>query len=65
MRTINELYHLDKPREKLSSKGAQALKDYELMAVLLGSGTQRTYWRSPKRSSRSLNPPSRRSTSAL
>jgi DNA repair protein RadC len=40
MRTINELHRLDKPREKLLNKGAQALKDYELMAVLLGSGTQ-------------------------
>jgi DNA repair protein RadC len=40
MRTINDLHDLDKPREKLLCKGAQALKDYELMAVLLGSGTQ-------------------------
>lgn len=30
----------DKPREKLLAKGAQALKAYELLAVLLGSGTQ-------------------------
>lgn len=40
MRKINELYHQDKPREKLLRKGPQALRDYELLAVLLGSGTQ-------------------------
>lgn len=40
MKTINELYRHDKPREKLLAKGAGALKNYELMAVLIGSGTQ-------------------------
>ena len=30
----------DRPREKLLAKGASALSDLELMAVLLGSGTQ-------------------------
>ncbi len=40
MKTINELYKEDKPREKLLKKGVEALADYELMAVLLGSGTQ-------------------------
>ena len=30
----------DKPREKLLARGAQSLRDYELLAVLLGSGTQ-------------------------
>lgn len=40
MKTIKELNDIDKPREKLSKKGVKALKDYELLAVLLGSGTK-------------------------
>jgi DNA repair protein RadC len=40
MKTINELYKHDRPREKLLAKGAGALKPYELLAILLGSGTQ-------------------------
>lgn len=40
VKTIQELHHSDKPREKLSAKGPAALKDHELLAVLLGSGTQ-------------------------
>lgn len=40
MKTINELYKQDRPREKLLAKGAGALKAYELLAILLGSGTQ-------------------------
>ena len=40
MKTINELYKQDRPREKLLSKGTSALKSYELLAILLGSGTQ-------------------------
>ncbi len=40
MKKIDELYEQDKPREKLIRKGAQALRDYELMAVLLGSGVR-------------------------
>jgi len=40
VKTIQELHHSDKPREKLSEKGPAALKDHELLAVLLGSGTQ-------------------------
>jgi len=40
MKTITELYKHDRPREKLLHKGAAALKEYELLAVLLGSGTQ-------------------------
>ena len=40
MKTINELYKHDRPREKLLAKGAGALKEYELLAILLGSGTQ-------------------------
>jgi len=35
---ISELHNLDKPREKLLNKGAKALKDYELIAILVGSG---------------------------
>ena len=38
MKTIQDLEEINKPREKLYKKGAQALKDYELLAVLLGSG---------------------------
>ncbi len=35
---ISQMDNLDKPREKLLAKGAAFLKDYELVAVLLGSG---------------------------
>jgi len=38
MKKINELNSFDKPREKLIKKGVSALKDYELVAILLGSG---------------------------
>ncbi|MEA3419213.1 MAG: DNA repair protein RadC [Campylobacterota bacterium] len=38
MKTIKELHCSEKPREKLKAKGAQALKNDELLAVLLGSG---------------------------
>ncbi len=40
MKSINELYKHDRPREKLLAKGAAVLKEYELLAILLGSGTQ-------------------------
>ncbi len=40
MKKIKELYTHDKPREKLVAKGAAALKNEELLAVLLGSGVQ-------------------------
>lgn len=40
MKTINELYKDDRPREKLLKKGTASLKTYELLAILLGSGTQ-------------------------
>ncbi|MCB4746050.1 MAG: DNA repair protein RadC [Sulfurovum sp.] len=40
MKKIVELYKKDKPREKLISKGVEALKNEELMAVLIGSGVQ-------------------------
>ena len=38
MKTITQLNNHDKPREKLLKKGASALKDYELVAILLGTG---------------------------
>jgi DNA repair protein RadC len=38
MKTIKELHNDDKPREKIVKKGVQALKNDELLAVLLGSG---------------------------
>ncbi|NOQ29562.1 MAG: DNA repair protein RadC [Helicobacteraceae bacterium] len=37
MKKIEDLFNLDKPREKLFLKGASSLKEYELMAILLGS----------------------------
>ncbi len=40
MKRIKELHKDDKPREKLAAKGAQALKNDELLAILLGSGVQ-------------------------
>ena len=40
MKTIDELDNFDKPREKLIKKGVQSLKDYELLAIVLGSGTK-------------------------
>ena len=40
MKTINQLNSFDKPREKLKAKGAKALKNEELMAILLGSGVK-------------------------
>jgi DNA repair protein RadC len=38
MKQINELYKDDKPREKLLKKGPLTLKNYELIALILGSG---------------------------
>ncbi|WP_457563002.1 RadC family protein [Caminibacter pacificus] len=38
MKKIVELFHEDKPREKLIKKGVKSLKNLELIAVLLGSG---------------------------
>lgn len=40
MKTIQQLESIDKPREKLLNKGVKALKDYELIAILLGTGTK-------------------------
>jgi DNA repair protein RadC len=41
MRRIKELPVSDRPREKLKRKGAQALSDTELMAILIGSGNRK------------------------
>lgn len=40
MKSIKELHQNDKPREKLARKGTQALKNEELLSVLLGSGVK-------------------------
>ena len=40
MTALKDLHKDDKPREKLLNKGVQALKNDELMAILLGSGVQ-------------------------
>lgn len=37
---ISDIPLVDRPREKLKAKGAQNLKDAELLAILLGSGYQ-------------------------
>ncbi len=37
---MSELHSIDKPREKLAKKGVSALENFELLAVLLGSGTK-------------------------
>ena len=39
-RNIKNLPEKERPREKLQQKGAEALSDVELMAILLGSGTK-------------------------
>ncbi|MDD4903500.1 MAG: DNA repair protein RadC [Candidatus Bipolaricaulis sp.] len=41
VRRIRQLPRVDRPREKLLSRGAESLSDVELLAVLLGSGTRR------------------------
>ena len=38
MKAISELNSFDKPREKLLKIGVKVLKDYELVAILLGTG---------------------------
>jgi DNA repair protein RadC len=38
-KTIKDLPEYERPREKLLQKGPKGLKDYELLAVLLGKGT--------------------------
>lgn len=41
MKSIKDIPQNERPREKLLEKGAQALNDKELLAVLLGKGTQK------------------------
>ena len=38
---ISDLPEADRPREKLKKKGAYALSDLELLAILIGSGTSK------------------------
>ncbi len=38
MKNIHDIPHFERPREKLTSLGAQALSDLELLVILLGSG---------------------------
>jgi DNA repair protein RadC len=40
MKKITDIPKSDRPREKMQQKGAEALSDQELLAVLLGSGTK-------------------------
>lgn len=40
MKSIKDIPDFDRPREKLSSKGPESLSDYELLAILLGSGVK-------------------------
>lgn len=40
MKRIHDLPAWDRPREKLQVKGAHALSDVELLAILVGSGTR-------------------------
>ncbi len=40
MKTLKELHKSDQPREKLLHKGVEALKNDELLAILLGTGIQ-------------------------
>ncbi len=40
MARITNIPKTERPRERLQAKGAQALADHELMAILLGSGTK-------------------------
>ncbi|MCD6136821.1 DNA repair protein RadC [Candidatus Bipolaricaulota bacterium] len=42
MKVIKDLPKLDRPREKLLSKGSMALSDSELLAILIGSGMKGT-----------------------
>jgi len=40
VKRISELNSIDKPREKLTKRGVKSLKNFELLAILLGSGTK-------------------------
>ena len=41
MKKLKDYHEFERPREKLVEKGAEALSDTELMAILIGSGTQK------------------------
>ena len=41
MKRMKEIPDQDRPREKLASKGAAALSDMELVAIIIGSGTKK------------------------
>lgn len=41
VKRIVDIPEKDRPREKLQEKGAEALSDVELLAILLGSGTKK------------------------
>lgn len=40
LKKIRDYHEADRPREKLTNKGAAALTDTELMAILIGSGSK-------------------------
>jgi DNA repair protein RadC len=40
MKKISDIPNADRPRERLQSKGPEALSDNELLAILLGKGTK-------------------------
>lgn len=40
MKTLSQLHKLDTPRERLSKYGLSALKNHELIAILIGSGVK-------------------------
>ncbi|MDI6719131.1 MAG: DNA repair protein RadC [Methanomicrobiales archaeon] len=41
MKRMREIPRHDRPREKLAAKGAAALSDMELVAIIIGSGTRK------------------------
>lgn len=41
MKKIKDIPNQDRPREKLLARGAQSLSDTELLAIILGKGTQK------------------------
>jgi DNA repair protein RadC len=40
MRKIKDMYEQDRPREKMKKKGPDALSDFELLEVIIGSGSK-------------------------
>ncbi len=39
-RRIHQIPEIDRPREKLQRKGVHALSDFELLEVMIGSGSR-------------------------